>query len=531
MPTQFAFNQTNGNVVSVKDYGAVGDGVTDDTAAIQAALNSGASVVDIPGGHFAVSSVLTVPSFVSLKGRGVSTVASTLGTTLLYSGTGECIRSAGTQNVVPFVKSKISDFRIRKTTQASTLAAVALISGAGVIPENIRIDSDSNAYNFKYGVVFDQSEVVVAVGLDVQGSTSSGVMTAAYFLTNGPEYTAGNSTNFTNAVTLINCNANSADYGVMHDGGEGFKILGGNLNGAHTANMRLSGLNSFCIDTVYMEGSSGTADILIEQTTSGAVSVGAGGGGTIKNCRLASTATNCIKFNNASIQTSGWNIYGNKFGSGRTGSAISVVAADSLRGSRIGRNVNLGGAGKRYLDVDIYTNNEVAACFDAQSEPNLNTVQSGKRRLSTAYTRVSGTPYVVLDTDQCLYLTNNAGVDLDLTLPSGADEDGRELEIYHVTGNDPINVTAGVVLAGAGASCAIRYNHALTKWVVLAQEPTHSTTAALEAIGNQINTKASKVEGFRVFNETTGLYVIAAGNANGSVWVYEGTGATAHTPV
>ncbi|MDF1690513.1 MAG: glycosyl hydrolase family 28-related protein [Cycloclasticus sp.] len=38
--------------VSVKDFGAVGDGVTDDTAAIQAALDSGAGIVKIPAGTY-----------------------------------------------------------------------------------------------------------------------------------------------------------------------------------------------------------------------------------------------------------------------------------------------------------------------------------------------------------------------------------------------------------------------------------------------------------------------------------------------
>jgi polygalacturonase len=32
--TKAAFNQINGNVVSVLDYGAVGDGVTDDGSAV-----------------------------------------------------------------------------------------------------------------------------------------------------------------------------------------------------------------------------------------------------------------------------------------------------------------------------------------------------------------------------------------------------------------------------------------------------------------------------------------------------------------
>jgi hypothetical protein len=47
--------------VSVKDFGAVGDGVTDDTAAIQAALNVGGAVF-VPGGTYKVTGSLTLSS-------------------------------------------------------------------------------------------------------------------------------------------------------------------------------------------------------------------------------------------------------------------------------------------------------------------------------------------------------------------------------------------------------------------------------------------------------------------------------------
>jgi len=44
-------------VVSVKDFGAVGDGATDDSAAVQAAVSSGAGAIYVPKGTFIVSTV------------------------------------------------------------------------------------------------------------------------------------------------------------------------------------------------------------------------------------------------------------------------------------------------------------------------------------------------------------------------------------------------------------------------------------------------------------------------------------------
>ena len=49
------------DVVSVKDFGAVGDGVNDDTAEIQAAVNAAATVT-IPSGTYKITSSITVPS-------------------------------------------------------------------------------------------------------------------------------------------------------------------------------------------------------------------------------------------------------------------------------------------------------------------------------------------------------------------------------------------------------------------------------------------------------------------------------------
>ena len=67
-----------GDIVSVKDFGAVGDGVTDDTAAIQAAISAlvaaGGGTLYVPSGAYRVSSRITATcggqQHISVKGDG-----------------------------------------------------------------------------------------------------------------------------------------------------------------------------------------------------------------------------------------------------------------------------------------------------------------------------------------------------------------------------------------------------------------------------------------------------------------------------
>lgn len=69
------------DVVSVKDFGAVGDGVTDDTVAIQAALDSGATEVIMPPGIYITTGVeiKAASTIETFKGVGNATLKLTTG--------------------------------------------------------------------------------------------------------------------------------------------------------------------------------------------------------------------------------------------------------------------------------------------------------------------------------------------------------------------------------------------------------------------------------------------------------------------
>lgn len=114
--------------ISVKDFGAVGDGVTDDTAAIQAALdyayNGGASparAVFMPSGDYVVSSQLTLRC--SLIGEGPP-----------LNSTGSTIKWTGSGNKVFYIPAYVvgwtfQDFRIDTTNVTSDVTMMWFATG------------------------------------------------------------------------------------------------------------------------------------------------------------------------------------------------------------------------------------------------------------------------------------------------------------------------------------------------------------------------------------------------------------------
>ena len=95
-------NDNSSAIVSVKDFGAKGDGVTDDTAAIQAAINYGrtdSKRIYVPAGTYIVSSTLTYASSGSggilIDGTTAHDINANTGSVFKYTGTGSCFKFTG----------------------------------------------------------------------------------------------------------------------------------------------------------------------------------------------------------------------------------------------------------------------------------------------------------------------------------------------------------------------------------------------------------------------------------------------------
>lgn len=123
-----------GDLVSVRDFGAVGDGVTDDTIALQSALSQ-ARAVHVPAGTYLISNTLTIGYGRTLAGDGQSSV---------IKGSG-----AGFDLIhLPDGYATLRDLRLEKG-----LAGVRLFGRDGPCVQN-RL-SDLTLWDQTYGLVLD----------------------------------------------------------------------------------------------------------------------------------------------------------------------------------------------------------------------------------------------------------------------------------------------------------------------------------------------------------------------------------------
>ncbi|MGZ5029075.1 MAG: glycosyl hydrolase family 28-related protein [Methylobacter sp.] len=155
------------DTVSVKDFGAVGDGITDDTAAIQAAINSVNSVnlndgiggvVRLPEGRFLISSTITIPFGVTLEGIGSNAYGSALYAAASFSGS-EVI-SMTPQSGYSFNNGHIKNIAINCND----------VSGVGAIKFNGAYENSSICDIFAYNIAGD------AIGIEVTTLTTPGAV-------------------------------------------------------------------------------------------------------------------------------------------------------------------------------------------------------------------------------------------------------------------------------------------------------------------------------------------------------------------
>jgi len=130
--------------VSVKDFGAVGDGVADDTAAIQAAINAALAsqttrTIYFPSGLYSISSPLVMGSQMSLKGD------------VTGLGTGSGLTAVATRGTTIRAAIDLNDFMLKNGNissanpwmygvQIENINFISAASGAGVYNNTSGID-------------------------------------------------------------------------------------------------------------------------------------------------------------------------------------------------------------------------------------------------------------------------------------------------------------------------------------------------------------------------------------------------------
>lgn len=178
-----------GDYVSVKDFGAVGNGVADDTTAIQTAINSGVKTIFFPPGSYLVSSTITLSNTgARLVGAGpnATSIVRSSGTTDVLSWSGSAYD--GGVKSIKFSCNGMTGGNIISAVQQQRFTVSDCVFGQGyngiyiedqnvVTLENLQFQSQTGSYSIKNkGTAFGNADVLdiknVTIGYSTNTSTS-----------------------------------------------------------------------------------------------------------------------------------------------------------------------------------------------------------------------------------------------------------------------------------------------------------------------------------------------------------------------
>ena len=132
-----------GDVVSVKDFGAVGDGVTDDTAAIQAAIAAAnGRTVLLPAGTYKITSTLTFTPTAATFEKPIRLVGDGMLSSIIDTrvANGPAISIAASSTYKFSTGGVLSDFSIVSNNAATNADGIRLYSVYHLDIERVRVD-------------------------------------------------------------------------------------------------------------------------------------------------------------------------------------------------------------------------------------------------------------------------------------------------------------------------------------------------------------------------------------------------------
>lgn len=326
--TKVSFSMITGSPANIKDFGAVGDGVTDDTSAIQAALNSGAAQVIVPAGTY-LHGTLTLPTGVWLVGTGGTLKANATRYQIMIAASSEnsAVKSLtfdATNLTSPLVTDEkacistptngtLTNFSVENcaflnipTGIGQRIHAIQLVYGQAVVTNNYTQQSGGDIYNFNDGYFIVTNNVAknsidggIAFNNDARGVIASNyIYKCDLGIGAGPEGAAGDDDHTLiisgNEIVACGDGINMGWFGYANrKGPRNAKIVGNSLSKCKRSGLRYDGSDPDWTGYITVIGNT----INDGGSTEYDGSVGAGLGVAIYNCKYVVISNNTLHDN------------------------------------------------------------------------------------------------------------------------------------------------------------------------------------------------------------------------------------------